>query len=139
MKFFLVHKQARERAIEAIRTAPDGWRCEIKEPGRSLDQNSLSHVWYEEIALALPEDDALGWKCYCKLHHGVPILRAEDEQFREFYDANLKRLSYEYKLEAMKFFSVTSLMTKKQLSKYMDAVQNDFEAKGVRLTCLQPS
>jgi hypothetical protein len=100
---------------------------------RSLDQNGISHVWYEQLARELREDDALGYKCYCKLHHGVPILRAEDEAFREFYDTAIKVLSYEKKLQAMKFTPVTSIMTKQQLSKYLDAVQNDFMLKGVRL------
>lgn len=100
---------------------------------RSLDQNGISHVWYEQLARELREDDALGYKCYCKLHHGIPILRAEDEEFRAFYDIAIKVLSYEKKLQAMKYTPVTSIMTKKQLSAYLDAVQGDFLAKGVRL------
>jgi len=93
---------------------------------RSLDQNDLSHAWYAQIARELREDDALGWKAYCKLHHGVPILRAEDEEFRVFYDGSLKKLSYEQKLQAMKYLPVSSLMTKPQLSKYLEAMQADF-------------
>ena len=99
---------------------------------RSLDQNALSHEWYAQLARELREDDALGWKCYCKLHHGVPILRAEDAEFREFYDQSIKLLDYEKKLVAMKFLPVTSLMTKPQLSKYLEAVRSDF-ADRVRL------
>lgn len=63
----------------------------------------------------------------------MPILRAEDEEFRTFYDGALKGLSYEQKREAMKFVPVTSLMTKPQLSKYLEAMQNDFIGRGVRL------
>lgn len=100
---------------------------------RSLDQNAISHTWYEQIARELREDDALGHKCYCKLHHGVPILRAEDEQFREAYDAVIKGLTYEQKLIAMRHWPVTSIMTKPQLSKYLEAMQGDFERRGVRL------
>ena len=101
---------------------------------RSLEQNALQHAWYEQIAQELREDDAAGWKSYCKLHHGVPILRAEDEQFREFYDNAMKRsLTYEQKLSAMRFVPVTSLMTKEQLTKYLDAVREDFRRKGVFL------
>ena len=101
---------------------------------RSLDQNAISHCWYEQLARELREDDALGWKAYCKLHHGVPILRAEDEQFRDFYDRTIKvTLSYEQKLDAMKFVPVTSLMNKDQLSKYLKAMQDDFLARGVIL------
>lgn len=102
---------------------------------RSLDQNAISHAWYEQIARELREDDALGWKAYCKLNHGVPILRAEDEEFREFYDHSIKPvLTYEQKLSAMKYLPVTSLMTKPQLSAYLEAMQTDFSRRGVMLS-----
>lgn len=41
MKFILVHDTARQRAIEAVKSAPDGFSVVIKEPTRSLEQNSL--------------------------------------------------------------------------------------------------
>lgn len=100
---------------------------------RSLPQNAITHVWYGQIARELREDDALGWKCYCKLHHGVPILRAENEEFRETYDGAIKGLGYEQKLQIMRILPVTSLMTKEQLSKYAEAVQADFAQRGVTL------
>ncbi|MFC3107419.1 hypothetical protein ACFOFO_05515 [Undibacterium arcticum] len=100
---------------------------------RSIPQNAITHVWYEQIARELREDNALGWKCYCKLHHGVPILRTEDDEFRGTYDAVIKPLSYEQKLIAMRCWPVTSLMTKEQLSKYAEAIQADFVPRGVRL------
>jgi hypothetical protein len=99
---------------------------------RSLPQNSLTHAWYGQIARELREDDELGWKCYCKLHHGVPLMR-EDDEFRATYDAVIKPLTYEQKLIAMRCWPVTSLMTKEQLSKYAEAVQADFLHRGVRL------
>lgn len=100
---------------------------------RSLPQNSITHVWYGQIARELREDDELGWKSYCKLHHGVPILRAEDPEFRTTYDSVIKALSYEQKLIAMRCWPVTSIMTKEQLSKYAEAVQADFAKRGVQL------
>jgi len=101
---------------------------------RSPDQNAISHVWYEQAARELREEDALGWKCFCKLNFGVPILRAEDAEFREFYDASIKpALSYEQKLAAMKYLPVTSTMTKPQLSKYLEAMQAHFRTRGVLL------
>lgn len=100
---------------------------------RSLDQNAILHAWIEQIARELREDDALGWKCHIKLHHGVSILRAEDEQFREAYDQVIKPLSYEKKLIAMRCWPVTSLMTKPQLSKLLEEVQAHFMERGVRL------
>jgi hypothetical protein len=90
---------------------------------RSLDQNGISHVWYEQVARELREDTPLMVKCFCKLHYGVPIMRAEDEEFRTLYDSVIKPLSYEKKLEAMKVWPVTSLMNKDQLSQYLTAMQ----------------
>lgn len=100
---------------------------------RSVPQNNITHVWYEQIARELREDDALGWKSYCKLHHGIAILRAEDEEFREIYDSTIKSMSYEQKLKVMRFFPVTSLMSKEQLSKFAEAVRDDFRNRGVML------
>ena len=101
---------------------------------RSIDQNAISHTWYEQLARELPEDNAIGWKAYCKLHIGVPILRAEDESFRAFYDGALKNgLTYEQKLQAMAFVPVTSLMSKKQLSRFLETMQMEFIGRGVVL------
>ena len=109
-------------------------KLNVKEgKARSLDQNAISHAWYEQLARELKQEDALGWKCYSKLHHGVPILRAEDEEFRAFYDTSIKGMDYEKKLAAMKYLPVTSLMTKPQLSKYLEAMQQDFARMGVQL------
>lgn len=100
---------------------------------RTLPQNALQHTWYEQLARERREDDALGWKCYCKLHHGIPILRAEDDDFRYVYDNSIKGMTYEQKLMAMKFLPVTSLMNTDQLSRYLESVQKDFAGKGVML------
>lgn len=108
-------------------------KVKVTSGKRSLNQNDISHVWYEQIAHELREDDALGWKCYAKLHHGVPILRAEDDDFREVYDGAIKGLTYEQKLGVMRILPVTSLMNKAQLSKYLEAVQADFQGRGVWL------
>lgn len=101
---------------------------------RSVDQNALTHAWYGQIARELPEDTEAGWKAFCKLCFGVPILRAEDEEFRNFYDSAIKQsLTYEQKLKAMSYMPVTSLMTVKQLSAYADAMQAYFRQAGVIL------
>lgn len=104
---------------------------------RSMPQNALTHAWYGQIARELREDDESGWKSFCKLHFGVPIMRAEDEEFRAFYDASIKSLSYEQKLTAMKYVPVTSIMTKDQLSKYAGEMQKHFIGLGVLLESVQ--
>jgi len=90
-------------------------------------QNRLSHGWYGELAEGIKEHDAIGYKCFCKLHFGVPIMRAEDDEFREVYDSAIKGLSYEKKIEIMKILPVTSLMNTKQLSQYLESVKEYFQ------------
>lgn len=137
MRIIVNSKESLSSAFGAIRESWEKYRfvkIDIKEgKARSLSQNSLAHIWYEQLARELREDDAMGWKSYCKLHHGVPLLRSEDEEFRTFYDASIKPLTYEQKLSAMRFVPVTSLMTKPQLSAYLELVQNDFMGRGVML------
>ena len=131
--YTLTTSQVRGFAAKAVVSAPDGWTVRITPPPRTGAQNAGTHVLYEIIAQALPEDDAAGWKRYCKLHHGVPILRAENPEFREAYDAAIKPLPYEAKLAIMKYFPVTSLMDKGQVGRYIDAMREHFEPLGVIL------
>ena len=52
----LSHGLARKRAEEAVRTAPDGYIVEIKEPNRSLDQNAMIHALLTDVG------DMIGWR-----------------------------------------------------------------------------
>lgn len=138
MKLIVNSSESLSKAIGEIRAA---WNDKkylkinfTSGKNRSISQNDLTHVWYEQLARELREDDAIGWKAYSKLHHGVPILRAEDEEYRAAYDASIKDVfSYEQKLAVMRYWPVTSLMTKPQLSKYLEAMQADFAQRGVVL------
>lgn len=107
---------------------------------RTIDQNSVIHLWFEQIARELPEDNALGWKNYSKLHFGVPILRASsDPSFREFYDTALLHQSYEFKLQAMNAISITSRMSTDELTQFMSMMQEDFSRRGVILEVKEPA
>jgi len=90
---------------------------------RSVPQNSKAHAWYNQIdkQLNTPVGET---KCHCKLYYGVPILRAEDEQFARGYDELIKhRFTVEEKLRLMEWFPVTSLMSKSQKARYMETIQ----------------
>lgn len=101
---------------------------------RSLNQNSIAHVWYEQVSKELSEDTATGVKRFCKLHYGVPILRADDEEFRGLYDRLIKlNLSYEEKLLAMDLLPVTSRFKVKQYSRYLGQVQDHYAGLSVLL------
>lgn len=106
----------------------------IKEgKGRSVEQNAVMHGWFGQVARELREDDARGVKRFCKLHFGVPILRAEDDEFREAYDSVVRPLAYGQKLVAMDILPVTSRMTTLQLDRCMTDIQDHFGLRGVTL------
>ncbi|MCZ4330755.1 hypothetical protein [Castellaniella denitrificans] len=132
--YTLTTSRVREFATRAITQAPDGWTVRITPPPRTGAQNAGTHVIYEMIAQAFPHDDAAGWKRYCKLHFGVPILRAEAPDFREAYDKSIKPLPYETKLAVMAYWPVTSIMDRSQIARYIDAIRADFEPRGVDLS-----
>jgi len=50
MKFVLVHPTARTRALEAVRTAPEGWTVTVAEPTRNLEQSALFHAICADLA-----------------------------------------------------------------------------------------
>lgn len=129
------NRDALNQKLDALDCTATVWHivARPKKSKRSLDQNAISHAWYEDIAKALDSDTPEGWKCYCKLHHGVGIMRRDDKQFRQVYDEAIKSLSYEKKLQIMKILPVTSLMNTAQLSEYLEAVQADFMNKNVIL------
>ena len=105
----------------------------IEGKGRSIEQNAVMHGWFGQVARELRQDDARGVKRYCKLHFGVPILRAEDEDFRAAYDRVIKPLPYADKLVAMDILPVTSRMTTLQLDRCMADMQEHFGPRGVAL------
>lgn len=109
----------------------------VKEgKGRSVEQNAVMHGWFAQVARELREDNARGVKRFCKLHFGVPILRAEDEDFRAAYDRVIKPLPYADKLVAMDILPVTSEMTTIQLEACMTDIQDHYakpEHGGVKL------
>jgi len=50
MKFILINDSVRQRAIEAIKTAPEGYQVVIKQNTRSNDQSSKFHAICGDLA-----------------------------------------------------------------------------------------
>lgn len=137
--FFISKPSDRQRVHIAIDKAELPLKVTLRKGGkdRSLEQNRLMWLWMQEAADQLKEDDATGYQAYCKLHFGVPILRGEDEGFREAYDSVIRPLTYEQKIKAMKpplSLPVTSIMKSGQLKRFLDDVYAHFRAQGVWLT-----
>ncbi len=104
---------------------------------RSLRQNRLSRLWFGEISEQLGDQTPEEVRGLCKLMFGVPILRAENEAFREKYDAIVKPLPYEQKIALMMEpidLPVSRLLTTKQATAYLDAIHRHFSEKGIVLT-----
>jgi C-terminal processing protease CtpA/Prc len=103
---------------------------------RSDVQNRLAQRWFTDVATQLGDQTHEDVRAECKMLFGVPILRAENEPFRLSYDRTLRDLSYENRLAAIKAFDlpVTRLMTVKQMTAFMDAMQKHWTGQGVRLT-----
>lgn len=98
---------------------------------RSLPLNSLSHAWYSQISRTTKEDMPAQVKGFCKLHFGVPILRAESAEFCETYDRIIKPMAYETKLDIMSqpdWFPITSLMDNAQFIHYLEDIQKHYAA-----------
>lgn len=104
---------------------------------RSSEQNRLQRLWLNEIAEQLGDRTAEEIRGEAKLQFGVPILRAENEAFREKYDRIIKPLPYAAKVELMMEpidFPVTRLMTVEQNARYLDAMSRHYVAQGIALT-----
>lgn len=99
------------------------------EKDRSNKQNGLSHIWYEQVSSELGEHTPAQAKCFCKLHYGVPIMRRDDEDFKQLYDATIKPMPYETKLKAIGLIPVTSLMNVSQLSEYLTEMKEAYAGR----------
>jgi len=103
---------------------------------RSVAQNRLQRLWLNEAAAQF-EENTEELRGYCKLRFGVPILRAEDEEFCAKYDAVIKPLPYETKLALMQEpfdFPVSRLMNVDQCTRYLELVARHLTTRGAVLT-----
>ena len=108
-----------------------------KDRARTLAQNKLQRQWLNE-AEQQGDQTAEEYRAFCKLTIGVPILRAENAEFKAKYDEIVKPLSYEQKLAIMAEpldLPVTRLMTKRQKMAYLNQMYEYFTGEcGFRLS-----
>lgn len=107
----------------------------VQGADRSHEQNNLMWKWADEVAEQLGDRLAADQQAEWKLEIGVPILRADDPEFRAAYDTTVRPLTYEQKIEIMKhFFPVTSLMKVRQMCRFLDQVERQCLEMGLKLT-----
>lgn len=107
-----------------------------KGASRADAQNRLSQKWNGDIARQLEDDTFDAIRAYNKLRFGIPILIDENPAFSVEYERVMGSLSYEEKLSAISAFDlpVTRLMSVKQMTAYLDAVQRHWTQQGFWLT-----
>ena len=134
-----ITKHSKQKCIDDIKSLDEDakWLVEIKKHNRSEMQNRTVFMWYREIAKAKGDETATDVRAYCKLHYGVPILREDNDDFREDYDQIVRPLSYENKLKIMVEpldLPVTRIMSVDQMQRYMEEVEKYGYSFGVELT-----
>lgn len=103
---------------------------------RTAAQNKLQRLWLNEIAeqTGYTPEEVRG---DAKLRFGVPILRAENEEFCAKYDEHVKPLPYAQKMAFMMEpldMPVTRIMTAEQKTRYLDALYRHYVELGFELT-----
>lgn len=123
--FRLVHRLARERALEAVRNAPEGQVVTIAEPTRNLEQNALLWVLLTAFSkqLVWPVNGAM-----CKL---------EPEEWKDILTAGFRRetarLAMGLSGGVVMLGARTSQMGKKEFAEFVEFVQSIAADRGVDL------
>lgn len=100
------------------------------EKPRSNSQNKMIYAIYQRIANTLYGKDCQFARNECKLRIGCRILYRDSEEFRVTFDKVVRPLNRETKLAAMELISVSSIMTKKQCTEYIESILNEYTLQG---------
>lgn len=123
--FKLVHVEARNRAIEAVRVAPDGYAVTVGEANRSLDQNAAQWPILQAFA------DQLQWPV-----NGAMVWMTADE-WKDVLSAAFKRESVRVAMGMdggmVMLGSRTSEFGKKQFSDWLEFLHATAAARDVDL------
>ena len=99
-------------------------------------QRRLSFQWYMDASRQLGDQTAAEVRAECKVVFGAPIVCQSSEAFKASWATLRHRFTHEEVLEFVEQteLPVTSIMTVKQMSEYLDAVQRHYSRQGIRLT-----
>jgi len=106
--FVLSHAQARQNAIEAVKTAPDGWTVQVKQKTRSLEQNAKLWACLHDVA------SQVVW-------HGRKL---SPEDWKHIFSASLKKQDVVMGIDnqIVVLGQSTSKMTVKELSDLVEII-----------------
>jgi len=118
--FVMNHRQARDRAIEAVRLAGDGYVVTVQEPKRSLAQNALMWALLTDLA------EQVNW-------HGSKLTT---ENWKDVCTAALKRQDVVPGIEGgfVVLGTSTSKMTKLEMNELIEFIYHFGSTKGVQFS-----
>ena len=115
--YILAHPVARQRAIDAVKQAQEGFVVTVAEPTRNLEQNAALWAILHEIS------DGVDW-------HGRKL---SPEDWKNVFTASLKRMDVVPNLEGTGFVALgqsTSSMSKREFSDLLE-LANAFAAERI--------
>lgn len=118
MMFILAHQTARQRATDAVRTAPDGYVVKISEPTRTSAQNALLWSRLDDIARQVE------W-------HGK---RLSSEDWKHIFSASIRKLQVVPNLDGTGFVALglsTRKMGKRELADLLALIEAFGAERGV--------
>lgn len=107
--FILSHAQARQRALEAVRDAPDGYSVTIAEPKRSLESNARMWAMLGDVARQV-------------VWYGKKL---EPEDWKHVFSSSLRRLEVVPNLDGTGFVALgasTSSMSVREMSDMIELI-----------------
>ena len=119
--FILAHDLARQRAIDAVGMAPEGYSVTIAEPRRNLDQNARMWAMLADIS------GQVDW--YGK--------RLTPEDWKHVFSSSLRRLEVVPNLDGTGFVALglsTSRMSKREMSDLIELMFSFGAERGVNWT-----
>ena len=131
-----VTKEHAERLAQMLVGLPLPFSLTIGDgDARSLSQNALIHKWFGEVARHFGDMTAAQIKGQCHHKHGLPIKR-RNEQFAWVWNQTGEKLTYDQQCKylASGTLNISSGMTVKELTEYMDAMKIYYAEQGVFLT-----
>lgn len=135
MDRLIADKRDLERLVAYLHAQPFPYTVKFTEGRlRSVEQNRLMWLWANESAMQRSDSTAREVQSEWKLVFGVPILVAENEEFADAWALVEAKFTYEEQLDFMDAMPVTSIMTAKQLSRFLDQVYLSEGKAGRKLT-----
>ena len=117
--YILAHATARQRALDAVRNAPEGFCVTVAEPSRNLEQNAALWAILSEVS------EHVVW-------HGRKL---SPEDWKHIFTASLKRMDVVPNLEGTGFVALglsTSKMSKREFSDLLELI-NAFAAERIEV------